>query len=259
MNDYDFLSLTNGQDDLANEVTSNHEAVMAALSKGAGNSVNVAFRLFLGLLVNLPLTLAFGNLYFVFVFWYAWWTRRRFSRNWWLDLALKYCFCLLWPFTILIFGFWAAKDLSQTRFAKERPKPDEVAESLQASIALMAPYWIGLASDMGRNTALTAALRPAGDSHPLAQIPIPAAFLDRIDTCQVCNERSSSPSFPAPKRKTKTPDVPLESLGAACLKNTSTSEVLPASDQPFSLSSCSFGSSTVQPIISDPLKLKTYQ
>ena len=251
--DYEFLALSNSQDDLAQEVTSNHEAVMKALSKGAGRSMNVAFRLFLGLLINLPLTLAFGHLFFIAWFWYCWWTRRHFVRNWWLDLALKYGFSLLWPLTIFVFGFLAAKDLSVTRFAKERPHPDEVAKSLQSCVEILTPYWLGVLANTDSNPALTAAVSPQGQNSPLAQVPIPSAFLTRFGStsCQVCHE--ASPRFPPPKRRA-TPVDPkgqeLQEMGATGFTSSPKKE----SENPFSQrGSGGFGSIIVEPISPDPL------
>ena len=156
--DFDLINLQNGQDKLATQVNQTQSAIMSALTLGAGKTVNVGFRLFLGILANLPVTLAFGCVFFVIFFWWSWWTRRRFARNWWLDTCLKFIFCHFWPVTIFIFGFLAFKDLSQTRFVEERPRPDDVAKSLQASLETMIPYWLGVIANTGTDPALTAAV-----------------------------------------------------------------------------------------------------
>ena len=217
---------------------------MSALTLGAGRTVNFGFRLFLGILANLPVTLAFGSLFFVIFFWWAWWTRRRFARNWWLDTCLKFVFCHLWPITIFVFGFLAFKDLSQTRFVEERPRPDDVAKSLQASLETMVPYWLGVIANTGTDPALTAAVTPVGEANPLAQVPIPSAFLDRLEaeTVRFYNEKQARRNG---NGKSDTfPEEEMRTLGASSHVRTSSPTL-----QPFSGGIGGLGRPVVAPVL----------
>ena len=78
-------------------------------------------------LVTLPQNVIFVTGLYICLHVYCWFTRRHFSKNFYLDFLAKWIFCLFYPIAFTFLTFLIFKDLFSLRHMRERPKPSATA------------------------------------------------------------------------------------------------------------------------------------